>query len=184
MSTPTPAPTIVQPPSPRLAARGKVVPVHQSRVGTLTGGVVTRVAVEVGDSVDEQHELARVRTATGTEVLTAPRAGTVTDIVVHLGDTVMPGTTLVTVADLSRLQIETTDVDEFLIPFVQRGQLTTVTIDALEGIELPGEVRSVSLEPRTTTAGDEHYPTTIDLGVPSSTLRPGMSVRVEFVAAQ
>src|ERR1051326_4042338 len=83
-----PAPTEAVPTvAPRLVAHGVVQPVSQARVGTLAGGVLLSVSATVGQSVDAQSELARMRGASGVEVLTAPFAGTVTGLTAHVGDT-------------------------------------------------------------------------------------------------
>jgi multidrug efflux pump subunit AcrA (membrane-fusion protein) len=164
----------------RLVARGQVRPVSYARIATLAGGTVIRLTVEVGDQVGEEQEIARVRGAQGTEVVTAPWAGTVTSLPVHFGDTVLPGATIATVGDLSRLRIETSDVDEFLIAHVRRGQWVRLTVDALDDYPLQGYVRSVALHQETTALGDEHYPVVIELAESVAALRPGMTVRVDF----
>ncbi|MBI4491298.1 MAG: HlyD family efflux transporter periplasmic adaptor subunit [Chloroflexi bacterium] len=180
------APAPSQPPAqalevaPRLEARGQVRLASQARVGTLVGGVVARLAVQVGDTVEAQQEIARVRGLEGVEVLTAPWRGTITGVPVHVGDTVTPGTVVATVGDLSRLQVETSDVDEFLITHVRQGQAVRLRVDALDRRELPGRVRTVAPQPQTTPAGDEHYPVVIDLEGAPRELRPGMTVRVNF----
>jgi multidrug efflux pump subunit AcrA (membrane-fusion protein) len=176
----TPTPTAV-PAAPKLTARGKVQPVQQARVGTLTGGVVSRLSVVAGEAVADRQEIARIRGADGaTEVLTAPWAGTITSVPVNYGDTVTPGTVLATLGDLSRLQVETTDVDEFLIGKVSRGQPVRLTIDALDGRELTGVVERITLQPQPTDDGDEHYPVVIALDGATTDLRPGMTARIEF----
>ena len=164
----------------RLVAHGVVAPVSQARVGSLGGGVLLRLSVTLGDGVEAQTELARVRGPSEVEVLTAPFAGTVTGVLVHTGDTLVAGATVVQVADLSHLQVETTDVDEFLIGHVQRGQSVSLQIEALDRRDLSGRVRAVALQPQTTPGGDQHYPVTIDLGSTPTDLRPGMSVRITF----
>lgn len=171
-----PPPTAV---SQKLTARGQIRPVAQARVGTIGGGVLNRLVVEVGDPVNDQQELARVRGLEGTEVVTSPLRGTVTAVLAHLGDTLGPAATIATVADLSRLQVETNDVDEFLIAHVRRDQPVAVLVEALEQT-LQGRVRNVSLQPVTTPAGDEHYPVSIDLLDAHQSLRAGMSVRLRF----
>ena len=181
-STPPSASAATATPAPRPQAHGQVRPVGQARVGTLAGGVVASIALDVGDAVGEQQEIARVRGQAGTEVLTAPIRGTMTGIPVHVGDTVLPGTIVATVADVSRLQVETTDVDEFLIARVRASQRVVLTIDALDR-EAPGQVRTVALEPTTPTVasgGDLNYPVTIDLLDVVPGLRPGMTVRILF----
>lgn len=174
--TPVPGAT----PSPKLTARGQVRPVAHARVGTIAGGVVAQMRVEVGEAVREQQEIARVRGPGGTEVLVAPWDGTITSLPAQVGDTVLPGALIATVGDLSRLQVETTDVDEFIIASVRRGQAVTVSVDALDGRLLRGQVRSVALQPQRSPEGDEHYQVVIDLADVPPELRPGMTVRVDF----
>ena len=90
-----------------------------ARIATLTGGVVTSLPVRPGQWVGEQQEIARIRLPGGAlEVLTAPWPGAVTGVQVNLGDTVLPGAIIATLGDLGRLQVETTDVDEFIIRHV------------------------------------------------------------------
>lgn len=165
----------------RLIARGRVVPVAQARIGTQGGGVVLRIVVAPGDTVQAQQEIARVRGQAGVEVLAAPWAGTIVGVPAQVGDTVLPGTVIATLADLSRLQVETTDVDEFLIPHLSKGQAATITVDALDQRVLHGYVRTIALQQQTSSGGDQHYPVTIDLVSVPPDLRIGMTVRIEFL---
>src|SRR5262249_17614348 len=87
----TPTEVIAPPAAPRLIAHGVVQPVSQARVGSLSGGVLLGLSVAIGDTVEAQHELARVRGPGDVEVLTAPFAGTVTGLLAHIGDTLLPG---------------------------------------------------------------------------------------------
>jgi multidrug efflux pump subunit AcrA (membrane-fusion protein) len=177
----TPAAPVPTASSLRLTARGQVRPIAQARIGTIQGGVVSQLAVDVGDTVGEQQEIARVRGPSGQiEVLTAPWHGTVTSLPVHVGDTVTPGTGVGTLGDLSRLQIETTDVDEYLIGYLFRGQHVGLTIDALDRRQFRGYVRTVSLQVEKNDSDDDHYPVIIDLTGPTAALRPGMTARVSF----
>jgi putative ABC transport system ATP-binding protein len=163
-------------------ARGEVHPVAQAKIGTLRGGVVNRLAVSVGQNVYEAQEIARIKGPDGsTEVLLAPWQGTITDIPVHVGDTVAIGAVVASAGDLSLLQVETTDVDEFIVGRVKPGKMVMVTVDALNQLQIRGRVRSVALEPRHDPDGDDHYPTIIGLELPPPELRIGMSVRVAFV---
>src|SRR5919201_881130 len=182
-AAPAPQPTSTAPPtssSSRLIAHGVISPVSQARVGTLGGGVLLRVSISIGDSVDAQSELPRARGPADVEVLTAPFAGTVTGLLAHTGDTLVPGAGVVMLADLTRLQVETNDVDEFLIGHVLPGQSVGLQIEALDRRELTGKVRTVALQPQATPGGDQHYPVTIDPGGIPPDLRPGMSVRITF----
>jgi ABC-type lipoprotein export system ATPase subunit/biotin carboxyl carrier protein len=176
-----PAPSVAEAPA-YPTARGEIRPIAQAKIGTLHGGVVNRLAVSVGQNVDEAQEIARINGPDGSaELLVAPWRGTITDIPVHVGDTVAVGAVVASIGDLSRLQVETTDVDEFIVGRVKPGNMVLVTVDALDQRQLRGRIRSVSLEPRPNADGDDAYPTIIDLELPPPELRIGMSVRVAFV---
>ncbi len=179
---PSPQPVATPTPSTqgRYIAHGVVTPISQARVGTLSGGVLFKLSVDIGARVESQQEIAQVRGPSGLEQLMAPFDGTVTGILAHTGDTLVPGAGVMLVADLTRLQVETTDVDEFLIGHIRAGQAPNLQIEALDRRELTGRVRTVGLQPQTTTGGDQHYPVTIDLGGSQPDLRPGMSVRITF----
>ena len=166
--------------TPRPSARGELQPVSQAKVGTLNGGILASLAVAVGEGVREKQEIGRVQGPAGTEVLTAPWAGTITGMLAHVGDTVIPGAIVATVADLSRLQVETTDVDEFIVAHIVPRQAVTVAVEALDFSEFQGYVRSVALQPQVNSTGDRHYPVIIDLAETTPDLRAGMSVRVYF----
>ena len=162
-ATAAPTPSVAEAPA-YPTARGEVRPVAQAKVGTLRGGVVNRLAVSVGQPVDEAQEIARINGPDGsTELLVSPWRGTITDIPVHVGDTVALGAVVASVGDLSRLQVETTDVDEFIVGRVAPGNMVLVTVDALDQRQLRGRVRSVSLEPRRRpgrrrSLSDDHRP--------------------------
>jgi HlyD family secretion protein len=172
---PSPTPAAV-----RLTARGTVRPVAEARIGTLTGGTVFSLAVEVGQAVEAEAEIARVRHADGMEVLTAPWRGVITSLPARTGDTVTVGTTLAYLGDLSRVQVETTDVDEFIIAFVREGQPVQMTVDAIDGRTFSGWVTRVNLLPEKDDQGDDHYPVVIDFDGSTADLRLGMTVRVNF----
>ena len=163
-----------------LSAHGTIEPVAQATVATMDGGVVRSLAVKVGDTVHAQQEIAEVSTPTQTEVLVAPFAGTVMGLTAHLGDTLMPGAAVATVGDVSRLQVETNDVDEYLISQIYPGQPVTMTVEALDGRKLTGTVDTVALVQQTSSAGVSNYPVVIRLDSSDPGLRPGMTVRIVF----
>ena len=163
-----------------LTARGELRPVSRAQVGTLSGGTIQSIAVTAGQPVADGQELARVRSAAGTEMLVAPWRGTVTDVPANVGDTVTPGSVVALIADLTRLLVETTDVDEFIVAQIRTGQAATVRFDALDDREIRARVRSVSLQPRRTAEGDDHYPVVLDLEWTPPEARPGMTARVTF----
>jgi len=156
-------------------------------VGTVGGGVLDQLHVAVGDRVAASAELALVRPRTDApvEVLTAPRAGTVLSEPVAVGDTLAPGAVVAIIADLSRLQVETTDLDEFLVPRIQPGQRVQMTVAALDNRALRGIVRTVAPRPETSSSAtgttSDSYPVVVDItdAIPPD-LRVGMGVRLVF----
>lgn len=172
-----------------LVVRGVVRPAAWSRVGTHSGGVVTMLAAESGEVVNEGQVLARVRSPLdgSVEVVSAPRAGTVTARAVSLGDSSVPGSTLFVVSDLSSLRIEVADVDEFTVARVHRGQRAVVAVPALEVQGVSAIVRSVGAQPVGASVPDpsftsttDHYPVTVDLMEPVPGLHIGMAVRLRL----
>ena len=123
-------------------------PIAQARIGSASGGSVSGLSVREGDTVQSHQEIARVSGPTGTEVLVAPWAGTITAVPVERGATVAPGGAVATIGDLSRLRVETTDVDEYLVDQIRRGQAVLLRVDALDQRTIQGFVRSVALEPQ------------------------------------
>ena len=181
-SSPPPMAAPVSAPA-ALVAHGKILPVQQARVGTQLGGVVRQLEVSPGAQVTDRAEVARVESAAGTEVITAPFPGVVTNVLVHEGDTLLPGAVLAIVADLRTLQVETSDVDEFLVNNVRVGQSVRVTVDTLDNLLLQGTVKSVAGLPQTDASGGQNYPVVISLGGVPTQVRAGMSIRVTFPPA-
>jgi biotin carboxyl carrier protein len=174
----TAAPPVATPTLAVLVAHGQVVPVQQARVGTVSGGQVQQLTASLGSDVTAQAPLAWVTGPSGTEIVSAPFSGSVTNVLVHAGDTLVPGATIAVVADMHALQVETSDVDEFLVGHVTVAQRVQVTVDALDNLALTGIVTNVALLPQTATSGGQAYPVIVSLsGVPPA-LHAGMSVRI------
>jgi ABC-type lipoprotein export system ATPase subunit len=177
----TPAATTDQVATVKRVGRGEVRPDSEAVVRTLGGGVVTSLSIEIGSTVVENQEIARVRAPdTSVSIITAPWNGTITNLPVHNGDSVTAGAVIAAVGDVSRLRVETEDVDEFMVASIHPGQAVTVTIDAIEGRELSGHVRTVALRSEKNEDGDDHYPVIVDFDWSPPELRAGMTVRVHF----
>jgi biotin carboxyl carrier protein len=172
------APTVAPVTNSALLAHGQIMPAIRAQVGTIAGGTVHAVAVAPGTVTAERAELARVEGPTGTEVITAPFSGTVTNVLVHAGDTLLAGAAVAVVVDPRTLQVETSDVDQFLIGRVSAGQIVRVTVDALDNVAVLGTIRSVAGLPQPDGNGGQHYPVVITpAGLPAAA-RAGISVRV------
>jgi HlyD family secretion protein len=91
---------------------------------------------------------------------------------------VTPGKIVIVLGDLSRYQIETTDLSERDVPNVKVGQSANVFIEALNQ-EFTGEVVDVS-RISSKLGGDVVYKVTIDLGEQPQGLLWGMSANVKI----
>lgn len=113
--------------------------------------------------------------------LTAPMDGTVTEIKVREGELASPGTPYFTIADLSNLKIETTDLDEFGAAKVKVNQIAKIRVNAFTDKTLTGKVTDIADQSVLLASGDVSYPVTIVLDSQDPDLRWGMTVKVEFV---
>jgi multidrug efflux pump subunit AcrA (membrane-fusion protein) len=113
-------------------------------------------------------------------VLRAPFTGTVSALKVHLGELVMPGQPLLTLADLSHLQVETSDLSERDVVGVKVGQAASVFVQPL-AVEIPGHVMQIAPQANV-VGGDVVYTVVVKLDEPAPpTMRWGMSVEVEIL---
>jgi multidrug efflux pump subunit AcrA (membrane-fusion protein) len=110
--------------------------------------------------------------------LAAPITGSVVSVDIIPGDTVLPGQAVITLADLSELRVETTDLSERDVAQVAKGQIVLVYIEALN-VDVPGRVVRISPQ-ADVVGGDVVYAVVIELDEQPPGLRWGMSVEVAF----
>lgn len=108
--------------------------------------------------------------------LTAPFDATVITVEAVAGETVVPGLVVVTLANLSNLRIETTDLSELDVTRVKIGQRVRVYFEALN-VEREGRVMDIALF-SSTLGGDVVFTVTIDIKDQPQGLRWGMSADV------
>lgn len=123
--------------------------------------------------------LASARARLADAELKAPFAGTLAQLKIKAGETVAPGAPVAVLADLSGWQVETGDLTEIKVPSVSVGQVVNVKADALPGLELKGEVTSISMVFQE-KSGDVVYPVKIKLLDTDPKLRWGMTVVATF----
>jgi multidrug resistance efflux pump len=97
---------------------------------------------------------------------------------VAAGETVVPGRVAILLADLSKYQIETTDLSERDITRVKVGQPVKIFIEALNH-DFTGKVVKVALL-SSTLGGDVVFTVTIELDKQPQGLLWGMSANVEI----
>ncbi len=108
--------------------------------------------------------------------LVAPFDGTIASVDISPAETVTPGQEVVMIGDLSKFQVETTDLSERDAPNVQVGQNATVTVTALNN-QFPGKVSDVA-RISSTVGGDVVYKVTIQFDSQPKGLLWGMSTDV------
>lgn len=145
---------------------------------------VQRHAVEQARSSLKRAEDDLKRT-----IIRSPMDGYVIQLNTEKGETVVPGSTnlpgsvLMTVADMSRIQAEV-DVGEVDIVNVQLGQTAEVRVDALEGRTLKGSVTEIATSGvKDPAQGVIHFKVKIDILDPDPALRPSMTAKVDIVTA-
>ena len=114
--------------------------------------------------------------------LSAPFAGTVTQVTAMPGDRVNLGSAAVRLDDLSRLLVDV-GVSEVDINSVQVGKAATLIFDAVFGEEYNGVVSEVS-EVGTSTQGVVEFAVTVELTDADEAVKPGMTAAVNIVVDQ
>ena len=153
----------------------------QAQLDALTTGArAESVAVVAGSVAEARAALNRAESDLANLQLLAPFTGTVTAVDVNEGEFVASGASVVTLADLENLQVETTDLSERDVALVTVGQRAVVLIEPLN-VEVPGRV--VRIAPQANTiGGDVVYAALIDLDEQPAALRWGMSAEVEILS--
>ncbi len=140
---------------------------------------VAQVGVQQAQTGLEQAQAALAKAK-----LIAPFDGIVTDVNLRPGELVQSGAAVATLADLSQLRVETTDLDEFGAAQVRVGQPVSISVNALNDRALTGKVEAVSLQSVVLSTGDTSYVVTVALDKQDPDLRWGMTVKVDFGSGQ
>jgi multidrug resistance efflux pump len=128
---------------------------------------------------DFKEDTAGVRAALANAEVRAPFAGTITDLNLKVGEFAAAGTPVVTVADLSKWVVKTTDLTEIDVVSIEEGMAVTLTLDAMPDVELDGHVLSIA-QGFAEKQGDIVYEVTILLAEANPAMRWGMTVQVNF----
>ncbi len=145
----------------------------QAQLDLVTAGS-TQAQIEAA-----QARVTQVQAALAETTLVAPFAGTIAELTVNAGETVGPGARVVSLADLNQWQIETDDLNEADMVNVQLNVPATITVDALPGVSLAGQVKSIAPH-STVKRGDVTYTADIIIADPDPRLKWGMTAAVEI----
>ncbi len=128
-----------------------------------------------------QASLVQARAALAETELRAPFAGVVAALDAKVGEQLAAGSPVVRLADFSAWEIETTDLTEVQVVKLTVGDSTTVTVDALPGVEMAGTiVRIRSLGEN--RQGDVVYRVTVRPSESDPRLRWNMTAMVNVAA--
>jgi HlyD family secretion protein len=119
-------------------------------------------------------------------IIVSPMAGSVIGKPLSAGELVAQGvnnpTVILTVADMSKMQIEA-NIDQTDIGKIALGQKVTFTVDAYPGKEFSGMVTTISRK-ATVSGNVTYYPVTIDVTNAENLLNPGMVARVSVIVSE
>ena len=130
------------------------------------------------DVIAAQTRVAAIESIINQSSLVAPFAGTVVELYMNSGEMVSPGAPILLLADLSTLQVKTTDLNEVDVARVQIGDPVKVTFDALPDITVTGKVTEIAL--KNAPGSGVYFNVTIALDEIPEALRWGMSAFVEI----
>ena len=115
--------------------------------------------------------------------VTAPFDGVVADLSAKLGNSINAGASAVTIADFSHWIVNTTDLTEIDVVKLDEGGPVVVTLDAIPGVELKGEISSIG-QAYAENQGDIVYEVTVMLTDTDPAMRWGMTAEVKFEQAK
>ena len=151
---------------------------------------LNRLATDALHFESAQADLARAQalldsakaTLLAQSALSAPFDGTIVSVDISPAETVVPGQVVIVLGDLSKYEIETTDLSERDVTRVQIGHSANVFIEALNE-EFTGEVIDID-RISSTLGGDVIYKVTIELDKQPQDLLWGMSADVQIQTAE
>jgi len=111
--------------------------------------------------------------------LVATIDGTVTDNELVVGQQIVAGTPVITLADFSQWYVDTDDLTEMEVVDIKLGQNATVTFDAIPDLTLSAVVESINARSEE-KRGDITYTTHLRLEESDPRLRWGMTAAVEL----
>jgi multidrug efflux pump subunit AcrA (membrane-fusion protein) len=113
--------------------------------------------------------------------LKAPFAGVLSQLNVRPDEWISPGQTVLLLADLSTLRVETTDLSEIDVAQVSVGAPVTLTFDALPEVSVTGKVARIS--PKNAEGSGVNYTVYIDMDKTPDKLLWGMTAFADITVS-
>ena len=114
----------------------------------------------------------------GQQALEAPFSGTVSEIYMRSDEWVMAGQPVLMLANLDRLQVETTDLSEIDVARIKLGDKADISFDAIPDIIAGGTV--IKIAPKSDEGAGVNYRVLIELDTIPDGLRWGMTAFVDI----
>jgi HlyD family secretion protein len=108
--------------------------------------------------------------------LLAPFDGTISELNIHANEYVAPGRTVIVIADLEHLKVDTTDLSEIDVARITVGDTVSLSFDALPDT-VAGEVMAIS--PKSAQGSGVNYTVEISMAEIPAGLRWGMTAFVD-----
>lgn len=125
-----------------------------------------------------ETQLEAALAALDDQILQAPFDGIISELYVHANEWIAPGQTVMLLADLDHLRVETTDLNEIDVARVNIGDKVSVTFDALPDVMVVGTV--VRIASKTDEGSGVNYPVVIEMAETPENLRWGMTAFVDI----
>jgi HlyD family secretion protein len=156
------------------------IDIAQAQLNRLKAGATqAQIAAEEAGVAHAEAGLQTAQAALNEATLIAPFDGTIAEVDAEAGQVVGSGAPIVSMADLSRWEIDTDDLSEVDIVNVQPDQVVAITLDALPGVKLNGKVLAITPKSQT-KRGDVTYTVKIAIEEPDPRLKWGMTGQVEI----
>ncbi len=110
--------------------------------------------------INAEAQLTAAKAAQEDLNLSAPFDGTVSNMYVNQNEWISAGTPVLQLADLDRLQIETTDLSEIDVARIEVGSPAIVTFDAIPDVEVIGSI--VRIAPKSDEGAGVNYKVVIE----------------------
>lgn len=160
------------------AASADYLSAEASYDSVVAGSSVEAIAVAQAQVDSAQAALDRTRLQLEYAELRAPFSGTVGDIFIRANQYINAGVPALTLADLTNLQVETTDLNEIDVADIDEGDTAEVTFDALPGEAVNGTL--ISISPRAEEGTGVNFTVIIALDEVPEGLRWGMTAFVDI----
>ena len=154
------------------------VALAEARLANAEAQVAVAREAAKAHQVNAEAQLNVARQALESIYLYAPIDGSAIVVDILPGERVIAGEPVITIADLSVLQVETTDLSERDVADIAVGQQASVYVEALN-LDVPGHVKRISPQAKV-IGGDVVYTVLIELAEQPASLRWGMTVVVSI----